>query len=243
MRTTASAPAASAQRSTVPALPGRVRARGRPRAGAGAASSASSGRSTKRQTPMSPCGLTVCAMSASVCAVGEMDARARLPRPVDDLRVAVGGLGRREELEQHGAGRHAGRCRCDGLPYGLRALGEETAVLGAEVAPYQPPRRGDACGARGDQVGGAHGRRLTSWFVPCTAADPQARCLRVRRRVLRHAPGVLQAAFGALTSLGRAFCATSTRAVKAPASLTARSARILRSTSMLAAFRPWMKRL
>lgn len=46
------------------------------------------------------------------------------------------------------------------------------------------------------------------------------------------------AAFGALTSDGSAFCATSTSAAKAPASFTASSARILRSTSMFAAFRP-----
>ncbi|EKX60379.1 hypothetical protein STRIP9103_01623, partial [Streptomyces ipomoeae 91-03] len=51
------------------------------------------------------------------------------------------------------------------------------------------------------------------------------------------------AAFGAFTSAGRAFWATSTSAANAVASLTASSARILRSTSMFAAFRPWMKRL
>src|SRR5690606_35986084 len=40
------------------------------------------------------------------------------------------------------------------------------------------------------------------------------------------------------------FClASSTSAVNAVVSLTARSARILRSTSTSAAFRPWMKRL
>jgi hypothetical protein len=52
-----------------------------------------------------------------------------------------------------------------------------------------------------------------------------------------------EAAFGAFTSLGSAFCATSTSVANALASLTASSARILRSTSTLAAFRPWMKRL
>ena len=48
---------------------------------------------------------------------------------------------------------------------------------------------------------------------------------------------------GALTSSGRAALATSTSATNAGASLTARSARILRSTSTPAALRPWMKRL
>src|SRR5690606_935525 len=50
-------------------------------------------------------------------------------------------------------------------------------------------------------------------------------------------------ALGALTSSGRFALATSTRALNAAGSLTARSARILRSTSTSAAFRPWMKRL
>jgi hypothetical protein len=52
-----------------------------------------------------------------------------------------------------------------------------------------------------------------------------------------------QAESGALTSSGRAARAVSTRTVKAGASLTARSARILRSTSTPAILRPWMKRL
>ena len=47
----------------------------------------------------------------------------------------------------------------------------------------------------------------------------------------------------ALTSSGRAPLATSTRAVNAVASLTAMSARTLRSTSTPAALRPWMNRL
>ena len=48
---------------------------------------------------------------------------------------------------------------------------------------------------------------------------------------------------GALTSSGSAALAASTSAAKAGASLTASSARILRSTSMPARPRPWMKRL
>jgi len=64
----------------------------------------------------------------------------------------------------------------------------------------------------------------------------------------RHAVGALgerQAASpdGALTSLGSAPFATSTSAVNAAASLTAISARILRSTSTPAALSPWMSRL
>ena len=50
-------------------------------------------------------------------------------------------------------------------------------------------------------------------------------------------------AAGALTSSGNAALATSTNAVKAAASLTAISARFLRSTSTPAAFKPWMRRL
>ena len=48
---------------------------------------------------------------------------------------------------------------------------------------------------------------------------------------------------GALTSSGRAALATSTSALNAAMSLTARSARILRSTSTPARPRPWMNRL
>ena len=47
----------------------------------------------------------------------------------------------------------------------------------------------------------------------------------------------------ALTSSGRFFFASSTNASNATGSLTASSARCLRSTSTSAAFRPWMKRL
>ena len=48
---------------------------------------------------------------------------------------------------------------------------------------------------------------------------------------------------GALTSAGRAARATSTSAVNAAGSLTAISARFLRSTSTPAALRPWTNRL
>ena len=78
-----------------------------------------------------------------------------------------------------------------------------------------------------------------------TAAQPtQLLDARVARgqRGLRH--GVTQAeTLGALTSSGRAALAVSTSALNAAMSLTARSARILRSTSTPARFRPWMKRL
>ena len=55
--------------------------------------------------------------------------------------------------------------------------------------------------------------------------------------------GQAEASTGALTSSGRFALASSTRATNAGASLTARSARILRSTSTPAAFSPWMNRL
>ena len=57
--------------------------------------------------------------------------------------------------------------------------------------------------------------------------------------------GVAQAASpdGALTSSGSAALATSTSAVNAAGSLTAISARFLRSTSTPAALRPWISRL
>jgi hypothetical protein len=53
-------------------------------------------------------------------------------------------------------------------------------------------------------------------------------------------PGVLAQAFSCAGTFARE---TSTSAVNAAGSLTASSARILRSTSTPATFRPWMKRL
>jgi hypothetical protein len=66
-----------------------------------------------------------------------------------------------------------------------------------------------------------------------------------RRRHPGGAFGERQAASpdGAFTSEGSAPLATSTSAVKADGSLTAISARFLRSTSTPAAFRPWINRL
>ena len=65
----------------------------------------------------------------------------------------------------------------------------------------------------------------------------------VRGTLTDSASGRPQDALGALTSSGSAALAVSTRATNAGASLTARSARILRSTSTPARFRPWMNRL
>ena len=74
------------------------------------------------------------------------------------------------------------------------------------------------------------------------AAEPayflQAGVARLQRRDQAEA-----SARGALTSSGRAALATSTSALNAAMSLTARSARILRSTSTPARPSPWMNRL
>src|SRR5690606_11229837 len=99
----------------------------------------------------------------------------------------------------------------------LGTLGEELAGLGTECASGEPPSDLDPSGADGQVAGARH------W---CGAAGQAT-----------------VSALGALTSSGRLALATSTRALNAAGSLTARSARILRSTSTSAAFRPWMNRL
>jgi hypothetical protein len=93
------------------------------------------------------------------------------------------------------------------------ALGEEPAGLVPVSAPGQAPRS--------DNPGGPLGERIRPGLWKCAAAN--------------------QADF---FSSVFTFCfASSARAVNATASLTARSARILRSTSTPAALSPWMNRL
>ncbi len=92
-------------------------------------------------------------------------------------------------------------------------------------------RRLDEVGSLGEEACGT---------APSDVAVQLDRC--------RHPVGALgerQAASpdGAFTSSGSAPLATSTSEVKAAGSLTAISARFLRSTSTPAAFRPWMSRL
>ena len=97
-----------------------------------------------------------------------------------------------------------------------------------------PQRRLDEVGSLGEEARGT---------APSDVALQFDRC--------RHAVGALgerqapQAASpdGAFTSSGSAALATSTSAVNAAGSLTAISARFLRSTSTPAALRPWIRRL
>ncbi len=97
------------------------------------------------------------------------------------------------------------------------------------------PRRGWALRRENVRRGG--GRR---GGAALTAADHAGRTFGERQAACR-----IQAASpdGALTSSGRAALATSTSAVNAAGSLTAISARFLRSTSTPAALRPWISRL
>ena len=113
--------------------------------------------------------------------------------------------------------------RCEA---GLRSFGDED--LGDESAPH---RGLDEVGSLSEKACGAASSHVAMQLDRC-----------------RHpvcAFGERQAASpdGALTSLGSAALATSTNAVKAAGSLTAISARFLRSTSTPAAFRPWINRL
>ena len=107
-----------------------------------------------------------------------------------------------------------------------RRLGDEH--LGDESAP----QRGlDEVGSLGEEA--------------CGAASSDVAVQLDRCRHPGRALGERQAASpdGALTSSGSAPLATSTSAVKAAGSLTAISARFLRSTSTPAALRPWISRL
>ena len=104
--------------------------------------------------------------------------------------------------------------RDEGPLDGLRAVSEEEPPLRTLGAAAQPTQLLDARVARGQRG-----------LARLDHRRDQAETL------------------GALTSSGRAALAVSTSALNAAMSLTARSARILRSTSTPARFRPWMNRL
>lgn len=87
-------------------------------------------------------------------AVGEMHPGARRVGGLDDGFVPLGGLDGDEELDEGRLAVAAAVVRC--LTYGLRPLGDEPALLAAEVAPGQPPGGGDPWRSRGDQFGGDH---------------------------------------------------------------------------------------
>ena len=102
----------------------------------------------------------------------------------------------------------------------LRAFDQEAAGLAPERTSGEPAGLLDPHGLRGQQTRARHSSAYLGAVV-----------LRPRRRL------------GALTSAGRAALATCTSAENAAGSFTARSARILRSTSTSASRRPWMNRL
>ena len=104
----------------------------------------------------------------------------------------------------------------------------------ASVSALAPSARKSRCSARTD--------RRVSLRAAFTRPLRGVRGSKVTGRP-PELPDRRQAEAGALTSSGRLVLAVSTSAAKAGASLTARSARILRSTSTPAALRPWMKRL
>ena len=109
----------------------------------------------------------------------------------------------------------------EGFPDRLRSLDQEAAGLAPERTSGEPPGLLDPHGLRGQQTRARHFGVL-SWKGAAQAAA---------------------SVFGAFTSAGRAALATWTSAENAAGSLTARSARILRSTSTSASRRPWMNRL
>ena len=212
--TTASAPAASAQRSRVPALPGSRTSAATTTSRGELVRASASGTSTKRQTATH---------TLRVDGVGDRghDVVGDLgPRDVS----RVGGVAQRGVPAGGGRGRvhldDGGRGR-ERLAYGLRALGDEAPRLGAVATVLaQTPSRPDPPGAGGQRRLGTRAGSGTA-----QAASPSS------------------SARAALTSLGRAPRATSTRAANAVGSLTARSASTRRSTSTPASRRPCTNRL
>ncbi|CAM5711888.1 hypothetical protein SCANM63S_09693 [Streptomyces canarius] len=267
VRITASAPAASAQRSTVPALPGsRTWARTATSFGR-AARMSSNGVSRNRQTPTRPCGVTVVEMSAMTSsdarcirapasrAAPMMSAYRSAASTVANSSTRVGTPSTRcPAASRTACGPSARNSRSFPRKFRLASRrAAETRVERGEIssgvgilwvtfsefqrAAGPVPRRG-AGNCASDHDGPALERRPTRQRQDPQAIQPAGPTVSVDSEPARR-----HAALGAFTSDGSAFCATSTSAAKAFASFTASSARILRSTSTFAAFRPWMKRL
>ena len=191
-------------------------------------SSRSNGR--KSQTASTPCGVVVSPACASSSVV---DARPRGCRPRAPARPISGWRSRKRRVHHRRRTTTGGRS-----PAGRRH--------GAPRAPPAVPRR-----RTGTARPGPHGRR---------AAGPPAarrhRGLVPLRRLTAHRhradgspasatrrPVAQPRGQAAACAAGSASLAVCTRATKATSSLTARSARILRSTSTPAALSPWIRRL
>ena len=203
---TASAPNASAQRITVPRLPGsRTWSQNTTRRASGVSASAS-GTSTVRQTASTPCGVTVSVSSRDDRGRQRSDRDRGIDgRPQQILVVIDGRLGHQQPTDDADGGQR--------LRDGLATLGQELPCSQTFLATQQPTSR-------------PHRRRRSGW--------------RDDRLVGTEAGQRRQAAAAVA---GWFALATSTRATNAAGSVTARSARILRSTSTSAVFRPEMKRL
>ena len=212
--TTPSAPAASAARRTVPALPGSrtwaSTATRRGRAGRATLRQSDVERSRRPPRPpaVSPSRRARRARSSPTC----IDLEAGGLRGRDQSACRSACLAGDEQLVDDPAGAAAGasasRTACGPSARNGRALRPARLACSSDGPPSPAGCAGTAA------------RR------PCLGE------LRIERQ-----------AAGALTSAGRAALATSTRAAKAGGSLTASSASILRSTSTPAALRPWMNRL
>ncbi len=119
----------------------------------------------------------------------------------------------------------------------VRQAGEEVVGVGEgeDLLDAAGRERGrDGLGAVGEEqppLGAFRAAAEPTYFL-------QASVARLQRRGQAEA-----SALGALTSSGSAALAVATIALNAATSLTASSARILRSTSMPARLRPWMNRL
>ena len=167
---TASAPAASAPRITVPALPGsRTLVRTTSRRG-DRSSTAARSTSSGRQTASRPCGAGVSHMAARTSAVTSWT---RTPASTAALStLGVPGRGLRGVVQVPDEPGPVGHDLADGL----RALREEETLPGTHRAPGQRPHRLHAIGSRVGQHGG------------CPGAWCRRRCLR-RRRSRRPRPG------------------------------------------------------
>jgi len=129
--------------------------------------------------------------------------------------VTLGRIGRHEYVDD-------GARPVEGLGNRLPALDEEPLFAGPLLLPEQPTSRSQQ---------------------PQTGRGRCDRLVIVRQREPQAAVPVAGSLAATASAAGTCSLANSTSAAKAAESLTASSARILRSTSTPAAFRPEMKRL
>ena len=186
-----------------------------------------------RHTATTPCGVTVSAIASSTCSVTKCGSSSASAAALRELGVPLERRRGHEQLDDE--------LRPEGerLGHGLRTLEQEEPGLGAGILLGELRHRAHARRARvvdhRTSLGAADEREVK----PRATTKGAART----RRPSRWCLVLLAYATFALTSAGSAALAVATIAANVAGSVTARSARMRRSTSMPARFRPWMKRL